>query len=262
MVTAMVLAMLASGHSLRHEPVSGSMVWEEPQPIQKMKMGKDKYLPMLRFNRESTYIFKTPKFCQQGKYTVQNGHYEFRAIMANDLENADIAKLKANMDPESAQKLSLNYIKSMANFTGDYDSANGVLTVYYPVEGMVTPFALHMYTEGDDQLTAIAADTSVVGLWHAPEPFPDRLDARTRYKIGGIEGLQDYANESQGSDGAQFGLLDLRVDSNYRQTDTVDMWSKNGSTVILIREKQKIYLTLSNDGQKLLSNGRVAFIRN
>ena len=46
-------------------------------------------------------------------------------------------------------------------------------------------FELHATNEGDAQLPFRVSDSEagLVGLWDAPEPYPEKLDARTRAKI-------------------------------------------------------------------------------
>jgi hypothetical protein len=264
----MIVALMFSAVSAFKQPVNGSMVWEETVADQQRKG----YHPSLRFssweitrfNMSTTYMFVTPQYIQQGQFEVHGNRYTFRAVMANDFENADIAKLMANMDPESARTLGQNYAKSMQNFEGEYDKDRNTLTVTYPVEGRPTAFELHPYTDGDDKLTMVAGsdERPYIGLWHAPEPFPDRLDARVRYKIGDIDGLRQFGKEAGASEGAQFGLLDLRPDLTFRIHSKVGNWQRSGSTLSLILEGKQIDYAISPDGTKLLARGKPAYVRN
>jgi hypothetical protein len=259
MGVSLILALCVYPHLAAGTPVSGGDLWEELPPVQKLPA----FHPSLRFKPSSTYMFATPDFIQQGKYQVIDNHYYFRAIMASELENSDVNKLAPDMG-EQGQKFREAYARSMSNFEGDYNESAGTLTVFYPVNGKPGRFELHMYTEGDNLLTPALTDSDrgMPGLWHAPEPFPDMLDARTRYKIGGLEGLQQFFKEAGKSDGAQFAVLDLRVDKSYRYHGILGRWQKNGQTVILKGEGGEIQLTLSADGQKLMSGGKASFIRN
>jgi hypothetical protein len=238
-------------------PVGGQQEWEETPMVQKIPG----YHPAIRFNASSTYMFATTDFVQQGTYGVQNNHYVFRAVMANELENADIARLKADMNPGAAQKLAESYVRSMSNFEGDYDPSTDVLTVTYPVYGKMQSFQLYAYTSGDESLPATGSDSGVVGLWHAPEPYPDKLDARSRYKYFGLEGLQTFVHEATASDGAQFALLDLRVDGSFRSHSTIGSWTRNGSALQLKAAGKEKVLSISADGQKLVMGGKVVYER-
>jgi hypothetical protein len=152
----------------------------------------------------------------------------------------------------------------MSNFQADFSESTNALQLTCPVEGIVKRFELHAYTEGDDMLSNTAADNErgMVGVWHAPEPYPDKLDARTRYKIEGLEGLQRFFKEAQASDGAQFGLLDLRSDKSYRSHATIGRWTRSGSTLKLMADGAELDLTISSDGSKLYGGGKVLFVRN
>ncbi|HWD39421.1 MAG TPA: hypothetical protein VG944_11260 [Fimbriimonas sp.] len=266
----LLLAVLTHGHAAHKTPVSGSMFWEELAYVQAMKMGK--YMPMIRFGcwdiirypKAQTYMFVTPYFVQEGTFRSDGVNYSFHAVMANELGNADVAKIKADMNPQAAAKFALAYAQSMIDFTGTYDKSNGVLKIAYPVKGMLTPFELHMTTEGDDGLASVLADgeRGIAGLWHAPDPPPELLDAKTQYKIGGLEGLERFVTQAIGADGSEFGIVDFRVDHTFRIHDKIGNWSKSGSTVRLTYQGKVIMvLTMSADG-KLLSGGKLAYVCN
>jgi hypothetical protein len=268
MVTSNILGLLISGRGGLKQPVSGAMVWEET-PVVQLQQG---YHPIIRFgswqitrfNASTTYMFATPDFVQQGQFEVHDGHYSFRAVMANELENADIARLISGMNPEAGHKLAESYAKSMSNFEGDYKESDKTLTFTYTVEGRQQSFELHATTEGDDQLVSMLSDSerALAGLWHAPEPFPDKLDARTRYKIGDLEGLERFAKEAGASESAQFAILDLRVDRSFRNHSKIGRWSRSGSTLSLMLEGKQTDLTISADGSKLQSHGKTVYERN
>jgi hypothetical protein len=101
----------------------------------------------------------------------------------------------------------------------------------------------------------------LVGVWHAPEPFPEKLDAKTRYRIGGVEGLEQFFKEAQASDGAQFGLIDLRVDKTFRIHATVGTWYRDGSLLKLKVDGHETALTISSTGAKLQSGGKTVYTR-
>jgi hypothetical protein len=259
MVTSLLLALISHWSFAPPAVVSGSMEWEETPAVQKFPG----YHPMLRFNRESTFIFKTLDFIAEGKYQRQGAHYDFHPLMAYEIENSDVDKLASDMDAKNGEKFRVAYFHSMANFDADYREATGTLHLNYVVEGIPKSFELHAYTEGDDQLPYLASadERGLPGLWSAPEPFPEKLDARTRYKIGGLEGLQQFFREARASDSSQFSLLDLRVDKTFRMHATVGKWVKSGSTLKLIDGVNELDLTISSDGRNLMSGGKAIFTR-
>jgi hypothetical protein len=261
----MVLALLLRGSYASLSDPSGQL-WEETPTVQQFPG----YHPMIRFsswditrfNRSTTYMFLTPDLVQQGQYTVSGSDYYFRAVMANELENADKAKLVAEIGPEVGGGFNDAYARSMQNFRGSYDQSSRALYISYPVKGVLTNFTLYLTTDGDDQLqSAVSGDErGMVGLWHAPNPYPDKLDARTRSKIDD-RGLRPFFNEAASCDGAQFSLLDLRADKSFRIHGTVGTWQKSGSTLTLIANGKPIQFGISGDGTKLLQGGKPAYIR-
>lgn len=260
MGTSIILALMIHGITAPLTPIAGNEEWEEPPQVQKAPG----YHPLLQFKRELTFIFVTPKMICEGKYQVQGGHYFFKTLRASELENADVAKIIADMPPDAGHQFAVNYAKSMQNFEADYDDDAGALHLTYPVDGMPKTFQLYPYTAGDDQLISMVGDNErgVQGLWRAPEPFPDMLDAKTRYRIGGLEGLEKFFQEAGQSDAAQFGIIDLRVDKTFRNHAIIGRWRKEGSTVTLIVPPDEIHLTLSPNGQKLTSRGKIVYVRN
>ncbi len=268
MVATATVALMFLWHSAPMQAVSGASVWEELPNVQKLPG----YHPMLRFgcwqiirfNLGTTYMFVTPDFVQQGQYEAGDGQYSFRAVMANELENADVRKLLGGMDAPSGHELEKSYAKSMSNFEGSYSDATNIFTVTYPVDGKLKTYQLHATTEGDDQLpvTVSGSMRGMIGLWHTPEPFPDKLDARTRYKIGDLDGLQRFAGEAKESNGAEFGILDLRSDGTFRIHATLGSWKREGSTLTLFAAGKRIELTVSANGAKLSLNGKAAYQRN
>jgi len=263
MFSAIALAFLIHGRSFVESTPSGAL-WEETMEVQRVPG----YHPMIRFsswditrfNRSTTYMFVTPDFIQQGQFQERNGHYFFRAVMANELENSDKDKLFSEIDAGTANKLNEAYAKSMSNFEGDYDEYSKTLYITYPVKGMLQRFSLHDTMEGDDQRGSLGIDRSVVGLWHEPEPYPDKLDARTRGKVDD-RGLVPFFKEAGASEGAQFNVIDLRADRTLRIHGKGGMWGRNGSTLTLTFDKGSMSLEISADGRKLLSRGKAVYVR-
>ena len=267
MVASLILCLMLPGHLAQTQAATGGQIWEETVIAQQ----KPGYRPMLRFNTQSTmirfspasnYMFVTPGFIQQGQFQTDDGKFSFRAVSANELERADIAKLAAGMEPPAAKALVGKYTISMDDFDGVYDPSDGSLTVEYRVGGALQHFALHLTTEGDDQLPLLVPDTSAgfIGLWYAPEPFPDKLDARTRTKIE-LDGLQRFFDEAGASNAAQFGILDLRRNATFRMHGIVGTWSRSNSILRLNVKGQKTDFTISADGAKLLLGGKPVFVR-
>ena len=268
MVASAILAFIVLGHSKSTQAVNGASMWEGTCRCRRC----GGYHPILRFgcwqiirfNISSTYMFLTPDMVQQGQFDAQDGQYNFRAVMANELENADIAKLLGGMDESAGDALHKAYARSLSNFGGSYNDGTKVLTVSYPINGRLKSFQLHATTEGDDQRTFSVSDAArgMIGLWHAPEPFPEKLDARTRYKIGDLEGLQRFAREAGTSNGAEFDVLDLRSDGTFRAHATLGSWSRQGSTLTLFADGKRREFAISTTGAKLLEQGKAAYVRN
>jgi hypothetical protein len=263
---SIVLALLLYGTHAT-EPIHGVQLWEETAIVQKAP-GYHPFLrfaswDITRFNLSTTYMFATPKLVQQGQYQVSGSQYFFRAVMANELENADMAKLIAGMDPQSGRETRQTYALSMFNFEASYNESSKALYVTYPVNGHPQTFELYATNQGDDQLQASVseAERAMVGLWQAPDPFPGRLDARTRQKID-EQGLQHFIKEASDSDGAQFSVVDLRVDRSFRIHKTVGTWQRSGNTLTLTAEGKQTNFTISRDGSKLLLSGKPVFVRN
>ncbi|WP_144241259.1 hypothetical protein [Fimbriimonas ginsengisoli] len=262
----MIFALLHVGGHVLHPAAPVSPLWEET-PMEQLNPG---YHPMIRFgsweitrfNRSTTYMFLTPDMVQQGQFQANGNRYFFRAVMANELENADKDKLIADMDGGTARGFNEAYARSMSNFEGNYDRSTNTLTISYPVKGMLRTFQLHPTNQGDDRLpmAASGAERGLVGLWQAPEPFPDKLDARTRTKVQ-EEGLQMFFQEASASDGAQFAVIDLRPDHSFRDHSTIGSWQRNGSTLTMFAKGKRLDLQISGDGSKLLSRGKAVYVR-
>lgn len=263
MAISLILALGAFVHGGRFEPVAGNNVWEETAFEQKLKEKIGEYCPKLRFNRESTYMFATPDFIQQGKYSVEDNHYYFKAIMANELENSDVNKLAPEMGAGVGQKFREAYARSMSNFEADYNSKTGELILSYPVKGMLKTFHLLPFSNPAGLVAVRADDPDLQNrtLWHAPEPFPDKMTARDRNRFFGLEGLQQFMGEASASDGAQFALLDLRPSHAFRAGSTVGRWTQEGTTLTLMADGGRVQFTIV-DGQKLVSGGKTKFIIN
>lgn len=259
MVISLLLAVAARAHFAAMTPVSGYQVWEEIPGAQKFPG----YHPMLRFNAETTFVFATKDFIAEGKYSKQGDHYEFHPLMANEIENSDVDKLASDMNPDFGRKFRIAYFHSMADFSADFNGNTGALLLHLTTDGITKSYDLHAYTEGDDQLASLVTDDArpFVGLWHYPEPFPEKLDARTRYKIGGLEGLQQFFKEAAASDGAQFGLLDLRVDGFFRLNGLVEHWRREGSNIILRIEGKDVSFAISPKDGHLLYAGKAMYVR-
>jgi hypothetical protein len=268
MSASILLALMLHGGLAGQHAAVGGMMWEETA----LKQSTPDFHPFLRFNTQSTmirfspssnYMLTTMGLVQQGQFQVQDGHYTFRCVSANELEKADISKLAADMSPHDAKSLVGKYIASTYDFEGNYDDSNGALTIAYPIGGKLQSYQLHLTTEGDDQLPLMVPEASagMVGLWYAPEPYPDKLDARTRAKID-LDGLPRFAKEAEASNAAQFGILDLRRNGSFRIHSILGPWQKLGSTLRLKVKTQNVDFAISPDGTKLLLGGQVAYVRN
>ena len=259
MVTSLLLALALHGHAAAKQAVLGNMFWEEPASVQQY----EGYHPILRFLPGSSYMFVTPFFIQQGKYQVRDGHYDFRAVTAYELENTDKDKLKGDMNPKEAEKFQFAYAQSLWNFQANYNKLNETLYVTYPVKGELKEYKLYATTAGDSPVPSNMAyeDRGLIGVWHAPEPFPDRLDARTRYKIGDLEGLQRFFKEAMESDGAQFNIIGIKTDKTYRSHKMTGGWHRDGNLLLVKTDTGTSKFTISSDGLKLLLGNRVAFLK-
>ncbi|MDR3692583.1 MAG: hypothetical protein P4L46_24600 [Fimbriimonas sp.] len=260
MVVSLLVAMHLSKCLAMSDQIFSLDDWEEEPVVQSIPG----YHPMLKFMPESSYMLVTPAFIQQGKYQFQNGHYFFRAVTAFEQENADIAKLMGDMSRDAAIQFHKQYEASMLNFEGDYDPNQGKLEITYLVKGTMRIFSLYPYTAGDNhRVNAVDDhDRGMVGVWHTPEPYPDKLDSHWRYRIGGLEGLEQFFTEASRSDSAQFGLIDLRIDRTFRLHAKGGIWNLNGRTLTLIFDTGKAIYNLSDNGQKLLQGGKPVYIRN
>jgi len=178
--------------------------------------------------------------------------------------NREVNMLVDDLDPYTKSKQHKMYAESLQTFTADYYEATNILRLTYPVEGRLKTFELHIFTEGDNLLTPAMTqeEQSMAGLWHAPEPYPDKMDCQTRYKIGGLEGLADFTKEAKASEGATFTLLDLRVDKSFRIHGSIGTWRRRGSILWLKDGPSETPLNISNDGMKLLAGGKAVFVRN
>jgi len=265
MLAVITLALLHRGGYLSPKQVPISPLWEEEAIEQKISSG---YHPKIRFNcwditrykRSTTYMFKTPDLIQQGQFQVSNGHYYFHAVMANELENYDRDKLTQDADPATRRKFEEAYAKSMIDFEGEYNDVTKVLRISYPVKGMMKSFSLYATNQGDEaiQSSRLSDGTGVVGLWQAPDPFPERLDAKTRGKIDD-RGLMPFFREAGSSDSALFSILDIKADGSYRSGGETGSWSVDGSTLRLSTGVGTIEFQIGPSG--LMKGGHVVYMR-
>ena len=259
MSVSILLAAFTFSPLFHREALAGNMFWEEEVMMQKIPG----YHPVLRFNPGNTYMFVTPFYIQQGKYTVRNNQYEFKAITAYELENAEKFKLQAEMNPEEAHKFDKAYTLSMKDFTAEYNEQNATLYVTCFEKDIYKTFKLYALSDGDARRDNLlhGVDRGLAGIWHAPDPFPERMNCRERFKFFGLEGLQQFAKEAMSADGAQMAVMDLRTDRTYRFHDKTGMWKRDGSLLILMTETADMKFQISDDGSKLLTGGKVAFTK-
>lgn len=265
MILAALVTMVGLGTALE-APKPMGMLWEEPPSVQQTPG----YHPMLRFgcwditrfSRSSTYMFQSPYMVQQGQFSSQGTKYSFRAVMANEIEVADKDKLISEFDPQQADQIGKAYATSMSDFPGTYNPTRRSLTISYKVRGVMRTFDLYAVNEGDDRLpTKVSGPArALVGLWGAPDPHPQRLDARTRQKIDEM-GLQRFFDEAAQSDAAVFAVMDLRPDGSVRYHKETGTWKLEGSTLSIAFSMSKQVFQLSRDGSQLLNAGRVVFVR-
>jgi len=150
----------------------------------------------------------------------------------------------------------------MQNSEGTYNERLGALEFTCMVKGSLRTFQLYRFTAERPATSPAAApeDKGLIGLWQGPDRFPERLDGKTRYKIGGIEGLQAFAQEADLSEGSLLSIIDLWPDHRYRSAGSVGSWVREGSTLTLIDGPNKLTLTITSDG-KLKQGNTVAFVR-
>lgn len=269
MVVPLLFALIGHSFLTPLQRVSGSLEWEEQAIIQKLPG----YHPMLRFeapfemlgfNQTSRFMFATPNFVAEGHYSVRDGHYYFHPVAAMLIGNREVNMLLADKDPGTQRKLHKAYADSLDDFEADYNQRTGILFLTYRVDGLMKTFQLLKYSEPDNYVSRFATDSerSLIGLWGAPEPFPEKLDCQTRYKIGGLEGLEQFTKEASASEAAVFALLDLRGDKSFRLHGKIGTWSRNGSTLTLREGKDETRFTISSDNSKLQLGGKTAFARN
>ncbi len=239
---------------------AGLDFWDEPVAVQ--KASPREFHPVLRFMSSSTYMLTTPDFIQQGKFSVSGSHYYFRAVTAMELENYFKDRLVEAMNPSQARLNNEAYARSMQNFEGDYEERTGSLEFTYRVKGNLRSF--HVYRVTGDRpypaQSADAGDQGLVGLWQGPDRFPERLDGKVRYKIGGLEGLQDFAKEADASEGSLMSFIDLYPNHQYRVHGKSGIWVHNGSQLTLIEGSDRIILNITSDG-KLKAGNTVVFVR-
>ncbi len=262
MGTSILLALLLTGCT---NPRPAPQLWLESVAA----MQVPGYHPMLRFGswdvtrfeRRTTYLFLTPDMVQEGQFEVSGTQYSFRAVMANELENSDKSRVLAELDSGSAFEFDNAYARSMQNFRGKYNPSDGSLTVTYLVKGTMRSYQLHDITAGDDNVsvTVSGSERGLVGLWQAPEPHPDMLDARTRGKIDD-RGMMPFVKEAGESDGSQFGVMDLLANRTFRIHDKAGTWSSDGRTLTLMCPPAKPMVFQISNG-KLMAGGKVAYVR-
>ncbi|HEY3781760.1 MAG TPA: hypothetical protein VGL56_11790 [Fimbriimonadaceae bacterium] len=257
MGTLLLLAILGHTRVAPVAQISGNMLWEELPAIQKFPS----YHPALRYYGSSRFMFKTPYYIAEGHYSLDGAHYTFRPETAIELNHADVDKLAAEYDPETRRKKLEDYGKSLTPFDGDYDPGQQMLTLHYVVDGVPKTFSLYKFTVGDDSLSSNgSSNQDVVGLWYTPDPYPEKLDSKTRYRIDGLDGLKRFSKEAAMSDGSQFGIMDIKVDGTYRNFSTVSGWKKSGSTLVLTTEKGG-HIEFAINGNKLMKDGRIAYVK-
>jgi len=259
MIISSLVATLVFGHLGLKDALAGNMFWEEEPAVQKVPG----YHPMLRFNPGNTYMFSTPYFVQQGKYQVVNNRYQFKAITAYELENAEKFKLQAELNPDEARKFDKAYTLSMRDFTAEYNERNHTLFVDALDKDTVKTFRLYAISEGDSARTKSLHEDEVGldGIWHAPDPFPERMNCRERFKFFGLEGLEQFFKEAMNADGAQLTVMDLRVDRSYRFHSMVGMWKRDGAYLVLTTDGPDVRYRISDDGLKLMQGNKVAFVK-
>ena len=146
MGTLLLLAVALNPLSAGQTAVAPNAEWEEMAIFQKLPG----YHPFLRFNPQSTFVFKTQSYIAEGHYQQDGGHYTFRPETAVQLNHADVDKLVADNPPEVAAEKQDHYAKSLAVITADYNDSTGALFLACQVDGRPRTFELHSYTEGDD----------------------------------------------------------------------------------------------------------------
>ncbi|MES1227272.1 MAG: hypothetical protein ABUL72_01295, partial [Armatimonadota bacterium] len=193
MVSSFLITLLCRA-SLTSALTTDNGEWEEPAMTQ-LEIG---HHPFIRFKTSEEFIATTPSMICEGTYQSDGQHYQFRPVTAFQSNHADINKLAEALDPEAGRKMQEGYSRALEPFDADYDASTGYLRMHYKVNGEMQTFSLLSYTAGDDQLPwTVAEDArSMVGLWKMIEPFPERLDSKTRFRIGGLEGLQQFFEEA------------------------------------------------------------------
>ena len=262
MLSSLVFALATQPHLSPKALVTDNRVWEEDVLTLKQPTP---YHPCLQFKPDSTFILGTPTMVAQGHYVNDGTHYTFHPETADDLNHADMDKLAEDAGAETGPKMQTAYRQALSDFDADYDASRGTLNLNYKIgDAPLTTYILWPYTGSDDQRTPSVSEDErgLVGLWRGPEPFPERLDSKTRFRIGGLDGLKQFAEEARACVAAQFALLDLRADKTFRIHDEEGEWYRKGSELVLQIDIKLTRYTISQDGTKLNAGGKTAYIHN
>ena len=151
--------------------------------------------------------------------------------------------------------------EEIGNFEGSYNRKTGALTIAYPYKGVLTRYVLYDTTQGDRDRAVAVGDNErfLIGFWHQPEPFPEKLDARTRQKIQ-ENGLKIFMKEAGASEGAMFNVLDLRADRTFRCHAKTGTWNIVDGNVLVLHSDREVKFGITRDG-KLVQGGKVAYTR-
>jgi len=229
--------------------------YEEPAAIQAIPG----YHPLLRFKQSSSFVFQAKYMTADGHYTKQGNHYDFRPETVEMMNHADLDKIVPMLPGERAQDLIKKYNLTMAPFSADYDPSSGELHLSCSPDGLPASFDLYDYTAGDAGLATMVNDAEkpLIGLWGQIDPFPEKMDSKTRFRIEGIDGLVRFSAEASGSDHAEFNLYDIRSDGSFRYHDKEGRWQRNDATVRFTAPKFDVTFQISRDLTKLFSGKTV-----
>jgi len=234
-------------------------VWEE-SPMDQMRQG---YHPAIRLFNGSRFTFLSPGVPVQGRYTQTGSALSFTPETATELSHDDFDKIVAD-DPAEAKAAKTRVFEgSLFPFTGSLSPDGLTLTLNYSMNGMVAAFNLHPFQIGGAQshMTLPNSESALATLWYCPDPFPQRTDSLSRFRVEGVDGLKKFAAEAATSDASQFGLLDVRRDHTFRMGSTIGIWSKEDGVLHLTSQSMDLKLVIAPDFQNLRSNGRIAFVR-
>ncbi len=238
---------------------TGHGVWREDEE----DFLRPGYHPILRLYGESKFLFASPWQIVDGHYNVKDRVVSFTPELVTELNHADFDKLLSEAPPVARQRFDHDYTLEMRVFHGTLSDDGSTVDLEYAPDPSLG--AMHYKIMAFEALGANRADQTgdsdrqFVGLWYSPEPNPERLDSKDRYRIEGVDGLKRFASEAMASSENQFAVLDLRRDhSGLTPTSSREARWRREEAILKVGE---VRYTFSPDFKTLYLNGKVAYLK-